>query len=126
MTYLFIVIGISVINALANKKISYAELITTNLIILAVTYILERLYLLRHESRKTIRYEKIDLIKPQHHEELIQDLRDRTGLNIHRLTIGRVDFLRDTARIRVYYYEDSRIDDDEEYDDERNSEELEG
>jgi len=123
MTYLFIVIGISVINALANKKVSYAELITTNLIVLAVTYILEKLYLLHHETRKTILYEKIDLIRPEHHEELMQDLRERTGINIHRFRIGRVDFLRDTARIRIYYYEDEASDDDEEYEDRTDSEE---
>lgn len=54
MTYLFVVIGIAVINALANKKISYIELIFTNLMILAVIYIVERMLLLKHESSKVI------------------------------------------------------------------------
>ena len=52
MTYLFLVIGVSVINALANKKISYSELIFANLMIVAVTYGLEKVWLLRHETRK--------------------------------------------------------------------------
>ena len=105
MTYLFIVIGVSVINALANKKISYAELFAANMIIVFATFGLERLWLLRHETRKNITYEKIDLIAPERREELIADLTERTGLNIVRVEIGRIDFLRDTANIRVFYYE---------------------
>ncbi len=105
MTYLFIVIGVSVINALANKKISYIELLYTNLAIVAVTFGLEKLWLLKHESRKTINYEKIELIKPENRQFLIEDLRKRLGLDIHRVIIGRVDFMRDTARVRVFYYE---------------------
>ena len=105
MTYLFLVIGISVINALANKKISYTELVFANLAIIFVTLLLEKVFLLKHESRKTIIYEKIDLIKPEKREELIKDLQERTGIIINRVEIGRVDFLRDTARIRIYYFE---------------------
>jgi hypothetical protein len=105
MTYLFLVIGVSVINALANKKISYTELVFANLAIIMVTLLLEKVFLLKHESRKTIVYEKIDLIKPEKREELLQDLQERTGININRIEIGRVDFLRDTARIRIYYFE---------------------
>ena len=105
MTYLFLVIGISVINALANKKISYTELVFANLGIIIVTLLLEKVFLLKHESRKTIIYEKIELIKPERRGELIQDLQERTGININRVEIGRVDFLRDTARVRIYYFE---------------------
>ena len=106
MTYLFLVIGISVINALANKKISWAELIFANFMILAITYGLEKIWLLRHESRKNITYEKIELIKPEKREELLEDLKQRTGIDIIRIEIGRIDFLRDTVNIRIFYYED--------------------
>jgi hypothetical protein len=105
MTYLFIVICISVINALANKKVSYIELIFTNLVFIGVTYGLEKIWLLKHESRKTIMYEKIDLIKPQNYGLLLKDLEKRTGLKINRVELGRIDFLRDAARITIYYYE---------------------
>lgn len=105
MTYLFIVIGISVINALANKKVSYAELIFTNIAIFGVTYILEKVWLLRHESHKIIRYDNIDLIKPERIEELKIDLEKRTGLKINRIEVGDVNFLSDSARIQIYYYE---------------------
>lgn len=113
MTYLFLVIGISVINALANKKISYAELVVTNVLLLAVTWGLERMMMLRHESRKQIIYEKIELIKPENRSELKADLEERTGLIINRVEIGKVDFLRDTARINIYYFEDENTADDE-------------
>ena len=105
MTYLFLVIGVSVINALANKKVSYAELIFTNVALLAVTYALERLMLLKHESRKAINYEKIELIKPENRMELLRDLEARTGLKINRVEVGKIDFLRDTARVNIYYFE---------------------
>ena len=101
-----VVIGIAAINGLANKKISYIELLFTNIAIVAVTYGLEKLWLLKHESRRTVIYEKIELIKPENHQQLMDDLCDRTGLNIHRLEIGRVDFMRDTARIRIFYFDD--------------------
>ena len=105
MTYLFLVIGVSVVNALANKKISHAELLFANLVIVFVTYGMERLWLLKHESRKNITYEKIELIVPEKHEELLSDLRKRTGIDIIRFEIKIIDFLRDTANICIYYYD---------------------
>ena len=105
MTYLFLVIGVSVVNALANKKISHAELLFANLVIVFVTYGMERLWLLKHESRKNITYEKIELIVPEKHDELLTDLKKRTGIDIIRFEIKRIDFLRDTANICIYYYE---------------------
>lgn len=106
MTYLFIVIGVSVINALANKKISHSELLFTNFIIIAVTYGLEKIWLLKHETRKTITYEKIELIVPSRKQELLDDLKLRTGLNITRVEVRRLDFLRDTAQLRIFFFED--------------------
>lgn len=106
MTYLFILIGISVINALANKKISWAELIFTNLVLLFLVYGLERLWLLKHESTKEITFEKIDLIQPEKRQELKKELEARTGLKINRIDIGKIDYLRDTAKIMVHYYEE--------------------
>lgn len=103
MTYLFVVIGISVINALAKKKISYIELVFTNFAILGATYILEKVWLLKHESIKTIVYENIELIKPEKRKELIEDIEKRTGLKINKVEVGKIDFMRDIAWLRVYY-----------------------
>lgn len=105
MTYLFIVIGISIINALANKKISYAELLLANGVIYLITYLLEKQTFLKHESAKNIRYERIELIKPENMDAMKKDLEERTGLKINRIEIGNIDFSRDIAKIRIYYYE---------------------
>jgi hypothetical protein len=105
MTYLFLVIGVSVINALANKKISYSELVFANFMIIAVTFGLERIWLLRHETRKNVIYERIDLIVPEKRDELIKDLKERTGIDVVRVEIRRIDFLKDIAYLRIFYYE---------------------
>ena len=103
MTYLFIVIGISMINALSNKSISIFELIFTNGFITLITYLIDRVWFQTIEESKNILYEKIDLIKPENQEDLIQDLKERTGLPIHAVKIVKIDFLRDTASITIYY-----------------------
>lgn len=105
MTYLFLVIGVSVINALANKKISYAELMFTNLALITITYLLEYKLLLRHESRKAIEYDVIENIKPENSALLKADLEERTGLVINSVEVGKVDFLKDSARVYIHYYE---------------------
>ncbi len=108
MTYLFLIIGISVINSLASKKISLAELALINLSVVALTYGLEYLWLVKHLTRKTIVYERIDLIVPDKYEEMKTDLETRTGLTINRFDVGRIDFLNDTAQVRIYYYDDEQ------------------
>ena len=106
MTYLFLVIGVSVINSLANRRVSYAELLLTNAAIILVTYLLEKVFLMKTESKKLVFYEKVELIKPDRRVELIADLEERTGLKIHRVDVERIDYLRDAARIHIFYYEE--------------------
>jgi len=104
MTYLFVVIGTSVINAITNDNLSYVEVIFANAILVLVTYLLEKVWLTKQDISKTITYERIELVKPERSEELLTDLRERTGLDIHRVEIGSVDFLRDVVKIRVFFY----------------------
>ena len=106
MTYLFLVICISVMNALSDKQISYVELLFANVMLMLITLVIEYFWTSRHESSKTIIYEKIDLIKPQNQKKFIEDLQKRTGLIINRVEIGRINFLRDTAEITIYYFWD--------------------
>ncbi len=108
MTYLFSVITVAVINALASKKISIAELLFTDAMILLVTFALERLWLTRHEAMKLLVYERIDLIKPQNRRELFADLHERLGVKVSRIEIGKIDLLKDVALLRVFYYEDEQ------------------
>lgn len=106
MTYLFMIIAIAIVNSLSNKKISLVEVLFVNAAIICASYLLEYVFLLKHESRKSIVYEKIELIKPENYDQLVQDLKDRTGLNISRVHIGNVDFLKDTAAVTIYFHED--------------------
>lgn len=106
MTYLFLIICISVMNALSDKAISYVELLFANLMLALIALVIEYFWSFKHESSKTIIYEKIDLIKPQNQKKFIDDLERRTGLKINRVEIGKINFLRDTAEITIYYFWD--------------------
>ena len=102
MTYLFVIIAVSVINALA-VTLSYAELILTNLIFLLCIRFCENLPWLKHISEKLVVYDRIELITSDRHEELMDDLNKRLGISITKVEVGAVDFLRDTAMLKVYY-----------------------
>jgi hypothetical protein len=103
MTYLFLVIAMGLICAVS--KGNWDELLLLNIIILVITYLLESRILMKKEVTKIIFYENIELIKPERHAELIADLENRMGVKINHVTIGRLDFLRDSAQIHVFYYE---------------------
>lgn len=103
MTYLFLVIAMGLITALS--KGSWLELAFINAIILLSTLALETTFLMKKEVSKTIQYENIEMIKPVHRTELTADLENRMGIKINRIAIGKIDFLKDTAVVRVYYYE---------------------
>ena len=103
MTYLFVVIIIAVLNSLSVKKISYAEVLLSNAIMVFCVYALEYLKIFKGLDVKRVRYEKIELIHPEKRDELISDLKARTGLDIKKVDIERIDFLNDTARLKVFH-----------------------
>jgi len=109
MTYLFVAISIAVINALIKPYEGYLQLLFTNGMILLVTFMLEK-YWIQNELEKFIVYEKIDLVKPENRAKLLEDLQQRTGLKLNRIEIGKIDFLRDIAEIRLYYNSDTASD----------------
>lgn len=112
MTYLFSVICLSVINALGST-ITFSELLLVNIfVILAITACEKLLLNRKHELNKLMLYDRIALIKPECRDELIADIKERTGLNVTRVAVGSVDFLRDSALLKVYYVKNG--DDDEE------------
>ena len=106
MTYLFTTIGLSVINGLSGRQVSYSELLFINFIVVIIVYLLDTKLLVNLESSKTIVYEKINNIKPENYHLLKEDLENRTGLKILRTEVGKVDFLKDIAEIKIYYYSD--------------------
>jgi len=112
MTYLFLVIAIGLIKSVTkikntNDSIEYLFMATINVIILAIAFVLESNLFTKKEQVKLIVYEKINLINQQNQTELITDLKQRTGLDIHRLIISKIDFMNDSALIKIYYYENN-------------------
>jgi hypothetical protein len=106
MTYLFLIIGVSVINSLADQDTSVANMLFSNGVIVFAAFGLEKLWLLKHQSTKVVIYEKINLIKPEKYQELLKDLKERTGITkINRVEVGKIDFLKDTCILTIYYEE---------------------
>ena len=108
MTYLFLIIGVSVVNSLASNNISIAEMAIINVTVVLLTFGLENLWLVKHETRKTINYERIDLIVPEKYDIMKEDIEKRTGIAINRFEIGKIDFLTDTAQVRIFYFADDQ------------------
>ena len=117
MTYLFFVISLAAINALAweadisgnhpdfiiPELTAMGELILTDILFLLVLYFAERKQWVKSLSTKYIKYDKIDLITPDKHHELVNELRERTGLDVIKVEIGNIDFLKDMALVKIYY-----------------------
>ena len=119
MTYLFLIISLAAINGLAWSAgsakdgaiagpllTSMGELVLTNLIFVLGVWVAEAGKFVKSLSSKYVKYDKIDLIKPEHRDELIADLKERTGLDITSVAIGSIDFLKDMALIKIYYNTD--------------------
>lgn len=106
MSYMFGVISLSVINALADS-LSVVELLVPNLAIAILIWMFETFVLKGNIASKLILYDRIELITPERREELLEDLHKRTGLNILKVNVGSVDFLKDTAILKIEYENDS-------------------
>ena len=103
MTYLFVLIGVSIINALANNKVGWVELFFTNALFLFFCWLFESRFIKNHISTKVVMYDNIKLIRAGLEAELKKDLEERLGLNIVKIEIGKVDFLKDCAMLTVSY-----------------------
>ena len=103
MTYMFLLIALGLLNAVS--KGGWDELLLINIIIISVTYLLESNLLMKKETSKIVMYENIELIRPEKKDELIADLEKRMGVKINQITIDKIDFLRDSALVHVFYYE---------------------
>ncbi len=101
LTYLFVVIGLAILNAVSNKKISVAEILVINSVIVGTTLLLEYGMRNKFPDTKSVVYDNLELLKPGRESELAQDILDRTGLKIHHATVRSVNLLRDIAVITV-------------------------
>lgn len=102
MTYLFILIAVSVINALA-VTLTLGELLLTNVLFVCSIWLFEDIPWIKHVSEKLIKYDRIDLIQPEKYDEMKADLEKRLGFPIVRFEVGAVDFLKDIAMVKVFY-----------------------
>lgn len=102
MTYLFTVITVGVINALSTETVSYQAILFTNSVIVILAYVLEKYWQKGVLIKRSVEYENIENIKPENHLVLLEDLKERTGLNIEYFEIQTVNFLRDTVKIKIF------------------------
>ncbi|MDP7039527.1 MAG: DUF4956 domain-containing protein [Myxococcota bacterium] len=105
LTYLFVVIGIAILNAVVNKKVSLGEVLLVNGAIVGLAAFLESVPALRHEKRQLVIYDNLELLRSGDKQALLADLNKRTGLDVKRVHVERFDLLRDTARLSIVYVE---------------------
>ena len=103
MTYLFLVIAMAVMNALAPMSMDLLDVAMGNGLLWAIAFILERLLFVEHLVTKRVVYDRIELLQEGRREELRKDLGERIGEKVERMEIGNVDLLRETAVIKVSY-----------------------
>lgn len=103
MTYLFVTIAVSVINALSEDYIGYFELALVNLLLVGTLWALEKALMLRQEDSLLVVYENIENLHKEKEKELLLDLEERTGIKIKRYKIEKIDFLRDVAQITIFF-----------------------
>lgn len=108
MTYLFIIIALPVMNSILITNEAWAALLLANTAVIGILFTLEREWGFHYEQSQRLIYERIELIKPEHYELMLDDLRSRTGLDIKRFEVERMNFLRDTAEVKIYYDDPQR------------------
>lgn len=104
MTYLFVVIGVSVINALVNDQMSFMEILLVNVVIVLSIWVIEKTVLSKGRSaERNIVYDVLENVKPENYEKLLLDLREKTGLQISRVSVQKVDLTNNVATLTLYY-----------------------
>ncbi len=108
MTYLFLCIALGLVSAITKIKgtpdvYEHLFIVCLNAVVLFIIFLLETSRFIKKEQSQYIVYERLDLLPPAKREELLTDLRTRTGLLVQRVNIERIDFLKDTALLKVYY-----------------------
>lgn len=110
MTYLFILIALPVMNSVLMEQREWTNLAVTNLIVIVVLYVLEQGWGFRYEGYKVVKYDRVDLLKPEKHAVLLDDLRHRTGMPLTRFEVGRINLVEDTVNLYVYFDEPRKRD----------------
>ena len=103
MTYLFVLIALAVMNSVLATESDYTRMLASNGVVISVMFVLEREWGFHFEASKKVTYDKVALTLPARRDELLADLRERTGLPIRHVAVGRMDLVRDTAELTLFY-----------------------
>jgi len=103
MSYLFAIVTVAIVNGLSQLGFSWAEVIFVDVAIISAIWVLDRIWLPRQMGQEFLVYEKIQNVRPDANATLIADLRARTGLDIKSAQVGRLNFLNDTALVKIRY-----------------------
>ncbi|PBQ33865.1 DUF4956 domain-containing protein [Sphingobacteriaceae bacterium] len=111
MSYLFLVIAIGLISAVtkiknAEDSFEYVFLILINGTIILLAYLLESKILFKKEAIQVINYDNMELVRQADQTLLIEDIKQRTGINAHRISINKIDLIKPSVQIKVYYFEE--------------------
>ena len=107
MGYFFASVAIGIINAMTNYDDNFLIIISSNLIILVMIYILDQKKSILHFQYQIISYDKLELIKPGREQDLLNDLKERTGIEVVKTSIQRIDLVKNYVRLKLYYYSNS-------------------
>ncbi|MCZ4695683.1 DUF4956 domain-containing protein [Ancylomarina euxinus] len=107
MTYLFLVITLSVINALASREVSISAILFTNSCLMATTWVMETVWMKRHLARRSLIFDRMDLIHPSKKQELIDDIMERTGIEVVKFKVGQIDLSKMNVRLTIFYKEET-------------------
>lgn len=102
MTYLFIIMAVGLINSVMRGTV--IEIGGINLAIATVIFLVDGNVLMKNQKIKMVKYDKIENIRPEQHEQLLADLRERTGLDIRKTTIEQIDLVKNRVLIKIYYF----------------------
>ena len=103
MTYLFVVIALAVMNSVLVTQSEHIRMLASNGAVVAVMFVLEREWGFHFEASKRVIYDRVELTRPQRRDELLADLRERTGITVRHVSVGRLDLVSDTADLTLFY-----------------------
>ncbi|MCY4587107.1 MAG: DUF4956 domain-containing protein [Bryobacterales bacterium] len=103
MTYLFVVIALAVMNSVLVTQSEHVRMLASNGAVVAVMFVLEREWGFHFEASKRVIYDRVELTRPQRRDELLADLRERTGIHVRHVSVGRIDLVSDTADLTLFY-----------------------
>lgn len=102
LTYLFVVIGLGILNAVVNDKISLSEVLLVNSLIVLLTFVIEQMGWFSYGRVVKLTYSGVEATKDPN---FLEELRTRTGLSIQSYRIESIDLVRGIVKINAVVHE---------------------